>query len=135
MAMRKVDSVFPKRKNANVGATVGKGHSRVTKKSKDALSETHEGVSSKATASLGAAASQPAALIASGSEDVYEEYDDMEEILRQFDMNLAYGPCLGMTRLGRWERAQRIGLNPPQHVKDFLERAGGNPECLWEGRV
>jgi hypothetical protein len=69
--MRKVDSVFPKRKNASVGATVGKGHSRVAKKSKDALTETHEGVSSKATASLGAAASQPAALIASGSEDVY----------------------------------------------------------------
>ncbi|CAK9211452.1 unnamed protein product [Sphagnum troendelagicum] len=65
-----------------------------------------------------------------------QDDDDVEEILRQFDMNLAYGPCLGLSRLARWERARGIGLNPSQHVKDVLELcAGGDSECLWEGRV
>jgi DNA polymerase delta subunit 4 len=63
------------------------------------------------------------------------EYDDVEEILRQFDMNMAYGPCLGITRLERFERSRRLGLNPPMHVKNLLERVGGNPDALWEGRV
>lgn len=63
------------------------------------------------------------------------DYDDVEEILRQFDMNMAYGPCLGLSRVERWERAHRIGLNPPQYVKNVLQDAGGNPDCLWEGRV
>lgn len=63
------------------------------------------------------------------------EYDDVEEILRQFDMNMAYGPCLGITRLERFERSSRLGLNPPMDVKNLLERVGGNPDALWEGRV
>jgi DNA polymerase delta subunit 4 len=63
------------------------------------------------------------------------DYDDVEEILRQFDMNMAYGPCLGLSRVERWERAHRIGLDPPQNVKNMLQLAGGNPDCLWEGRV
>ena len=34
-----------------------------------------------------------------------------------------YGPCVGMTRLERWERAHAFGLNPPPEVSplpDFL---------------
>lgn len=27
-----------------------------------------------------------------------------------------YGPCVGVTRLERWERAQAMGLNPPDEV-------------------
>ncbi len=27
-----------------------------------------------------------------------------------------YGPCIGMTRLQRWERADALGLNPPLAV-------------------
>ena len=27
-----------------------------------------------------------------------------------------YGPCIGMTRLERWERAHALGLNPPTEV-------------------
>ena len=63
------------------------------------------------------------------------EYDDVEEILRQFDMNMAYGPCLGITRLERYERSCRLGFNPPMDVKNLLERVGGNRDALWEGRV
>ncbi|THH29221.1 hypothetical protein EUX98_g4960 [Antrodiella citrinella] len=31
-----------------------------------------------------------------------------------------YGPCVGVTRLERWERAEALGLNPPPEVKDML---------------
>jgi DNA polymerase delta, subunit 4 len=27
-----------------------------------------------------------------------------------------YGPCVGVTRLERWERAAALGLNPPPEV-------------------
>ena len=28
-----------------------------------------------------------------------------------------YGPCIGVPRLLRWERAHALGLNPPQEVR------------------
>ena len=31
-------------------------------------------------------------------------------------MTASYGPCVGMTRLQRWERAKKWGLNPPEEV-------------------
>jgi len=112
------------------------------KKSKDAVVvENHEELSTSTTGFFGVAAAlhrPAAALIASRSAEEQDDDndDDVEEILRQFDMNLAYGPCLGLSRLARWERARGIGLNPSQHVKDLLELcAGGDSECLWEGRV
>eukprot|EP00244_Chara_vulgaris_P009578 TRINITY_DN4111_c0_g1_i1.p1 TRINITY_DN4111_c0_g1~~TRINITY_DN4111_c0_g1_i1.p1 ORF type:complete len:149 (-),score=11.62 TRINITY_DN4111_c0_g1_i1:180-626(-) len=60
--------------------------------------------------------------------------DDAETFLRQFDLNMAYGPCLGMTRMERWQRAKTLGLNPPEYVRDLL-RVGQSDDCLWEGRV
>ncbi|EDO41296.1 predicted protein [Nematostella vectensis] len=45
--------------------------------------------------------------------------DDLKT-LREFDLSPEFGPCLGMTRLERWERADRYGLNPPQDVKKIL---------------
>ncbi|CAK9212750.1 unnamed protein product [Sphagnum jensenii] len=143
--VRTVDSVFPKRKKANsASAAVDKSRcSLVLKKSKEAVVvENHEELSTSTTGffrvAAAAALHRPAAaLIASRSaEEQDDDDDDVEEILRQFDMNLAYGPCLGLSRLARWERARGIGLNPSQHVKDVLELcAGGDSECLWEGRV
>jgi len=64
-----------------------------------------------------------------------DEKDEVEEILREFDMNMSYGPCLGLSRMERWQRAVGLGLNPSHQIKDILERAGGMPNCLWEGRV
>ncbi|KAH7306399.1 hypothetical protein KP509_22G009400 [Ceratopteris richardii] len=58
-----------------------------------------------------------------------------EDILCQFDMNMVYGPCIGMTRLERWERASRLGKNPPVEVKEILDHLNGPPSCLWEGRI
>ena len=36
----------------------------------------------------------------------------------------------GITRLERWERAARHGLNPPADVKDIVERHKDDPEYL-----
>ncbi|KAI1126860.1 DNA polymerase delta, subunit 4-domain-containing protein [Nemania abortiva] len=39
-----------------------------------------------------------------------------EKILRYWDVSSQYGPCVGITRLKRWQRADRLGLNPPIEV-------------------
>lgn len=64
-----------------------------------------------------------------------DDYDEHEEVLRQFDMNMAYGPCLGMSRMARWERANSLGLNPPKDVERLLRGGKTSLECLWDGRV
>ncbi|KDO48049.1 hypothetical protein CISIN_1g035467mg [Citrus sinensis] len=50
-------------------------------------------------------------------------------------MNMAYGPCIGMSRLARWERAYRLGLNPPKEIEVLLKTRKVQAECLWEDRV
>ncbi|KAG0261356.1 hypothetical protein BG011_001069 [Mortierella polycephala] len=45
---------------------------------------------------------------------------EIEKLLRQFDLLARYGPCLNMTRLERWERASKLGLDPPFGVKEML---------------
>jgi DNA polymerase delta subunit 4 len=60
-------------------------------------------------------------------------------------MDLKFGPCIGVTRLQRWERACAMGLQPPPHLQDLLLHSsstkngngggGPSPECLWEGKV
>ncbi|XP_056657200.1 DNA polymerase delta subunit 4-like isoform X1 [Monodelphis domestica] len=50
---------------------------------------------------------------------VLEEKSHLE-ILRQFDLDLQFGPCTGITRLQRWERAEHLGLDPPQEVLKVL---------------
>lgn len=50
-------------------------------------------------------------------------------------MNMAYGPCLGMNRLDRWERANAMGLNPPKEIENLISVGKVNSLCLWDGRV
>ena len=64
-----------------------------------------------------------------------DEHNDLEETLRQFDMDMRYGPCIGMNRILRWERAHNMGMHPPIQIKEILEGASGAPACLWEGRI
>ncbi|MCD9641737.1 hypothetical protein HAX54_028164 [Datura stramonium] len=76
------------------------------------------------------------ALISHGSPDLQaDDYDGNEELLRQFDTNMVYGPCLGLSRLDRWERAKNLGLNPPRDVEPILRSSKVRNECLWDGRV
>lgn len=44
----------------------------------------------------------------------------IEHILRVFDLDPAFGPCMGLTRLERWERAKDIGNDPPNEVREIL---------------
>lgn len=50
-----------------------------------------------------------------------------EKVLRYFDVSSQYGPCIGITRLKRWQRAERLSLNPPIEVLAVLlkEEAAG----------
>ncbi|GAB4823375.1 hypothetical protein N2152v2_010421 [Parachlorella kessleri] len=58
-----------------------------------------------------------------------------EAVLRQFDLDSKFGPCSGMSRLERWERAVRLGLDPPVQVRELVLRHGESTitnRCLWE---
>lgn len=43
-----------------------------------------------------------------------------EKILRHFDLSSQYGPCIGIPRLRRWARANRLDLDPPIEVLAIL---------------
>jgi hypothetical protein len=58
-----------------------------------------------------------------------EGYENAEDILRMFDLDVRYGPCVGISRLERWERAQALGLEPPLLVREVLTSASGLPSA------
>jgi len=57
-----------------------------------------------------------------------EDLSVEEKILRLFDMSSQYGPCIGIARMKRWVRANKLGLSPPIEVLAVLlkEEARGN---------
>ncbi|NXU66950.1 DPOD4 polymerase, partial [Horornis vulcanius] len=59
------------------------------------------------------------------------------EMLRRFDLSWEYGPCTGITRLQRWERAQELGLSPPGPIREALLEHRDNPDVtyrwVWDG--
>ncbi|TVU42946.1 hypothetical protein EJB05_09371 [Eragrostis curvula] len=61
-----------------------------------------------------------------------QEVEDRERAAREFDMDMRYGPCLGLTRAQRWRRAAALGLAPPPAL---LAICADDQPCLWEGRV
>ncbi|GMJ11324.1 polymerase delta 4 [Hibiscus trionum] len=97
---------------------------------------TSKSKSKHAAATSGSNIAQPPALVShGGSLDLKDDLEEEEQVLRQFDMNMAFGPCIGMTRLDRWERAQRLGLNPSQEIQSILKRGKVKPQSLFDGRV
>jgi len=56
-------------------------------------------------------------------------------ILRVFDNSHEYGPCVGVTRLERWERAHALGLNPPVEVREILTTKQGIEEDQFSQSV
>ncbi|XP_065889814.1 DNA polymerase delta subunit 4-like [Dysidea avara] len=55
-------------------------------------------------------------------------------LLKSFDHNPDFGPCIGITRLQRWNRAKDMQLDPPQEVLNILTKHPENyevQECLW----
>ncbi|KAL6219989.1 hypothetical protein ACLB2K_007747 [Fragaria x ananassa] len=87
------------------------------------------------SASLGSKVTQSSPLISHAAPDLKDDYDEQEELLRQFDLNTAYGPCLGITRLARWERACRLGMDPPKQVETLLKGGKVRLDSLWDGRI
>jgi DNA polymerase delta subunit 4 len=65
--------------------------------------------------------------------------DNYENQLRLFDLNLKYGPIIGISRLDRWNRAERFELSPPSQVRDILLdkniQIKNKNECIWFGLV
>ncbi|XP_022744189.1 DNA polymerase delta subunit 4-like [Durio zibethinus] len=103
---------------------------------KSKSSKSTKNPSLKHAATFGSDITQSPALIShGGSLDLKDDLDEQEQVLRLFDMNMAYGPCLGITRLARWERAQRLGLSPPKEIENLLKGGKVNLECLFDGRV
>ena len=60
--------------------------------------------------------------------------DAEDETLRSFDLHQEYGPMLGTTRLQRWRRAHKFGLDPPGAVLSVLEKLDDDHpahECIF----
>ena len=43
-----------------------------------------------------------------------------EKELKAFDLNMKWGPCAGISRISRWERANEFNLDPPARVMELL---------------
>ena len=86
------------------------------KPSESAISSTSSGRAVLINSTCGAGQQHPPSVFAWPS----DLKADSPEILRVFDMTSKYGPSVGMTRLQRWERAKKWGLNPPEEVRDPL---------------
>jgi DNA polymerase delta subunit 4 len=52
------------------------------------------------------------------------EIDADEITLRNFDLESKYGPVSGMSRLERFQRAEKLGLAPPQFIKELILKHG-----------
>jgi len=61
-----------------------------------------------------------------------EEESKVYKMLRVFDNTYDFGPCVGLTRMERWERAEAMGLNPPPEVRDILltEQGRTDPQII-----
>lgn len=61
--------------------------------------------------------------------------DNYTNQLMLFDLNVNYGPCLGISRLDRWNRAEAFGLSPPIQIKEILLdkniRIQDKNESIW----
>ncbi|RDB15369.1 DNA polymerase delta subunit 4 [Hypsizygus marmoreus] len=64
-----------------------------------------------------------------------EGQNKVHEILRVFDMSYEYGPCVGVSRLERWERAAALGLNPPKEIREILETKEGHEKTEYSQSV
>ena len=58
---------------------------------------------------------------------------DLEE-LKQFDLNVKFGPCYNIKRLDRWNWSKKHGLNPPENIRELIianEKETDYTESIW----
>ncbi|XP_009608060.1 uncharacterized protein LOC107810329 [Nicotiana tabacum] len=120
---------YRQKKNKNGGIT------KSTNSKSPCAVTTKKSITPKQAAALGSEFTHSPALNVHGSPNLQDDYDRQEELLRQFDLDMAYGPSLGLSRLDRWERAKNLGLNPPRDVEPLLRSNKVRNESLWDGRV
>lgn len=56
------------------------------------------------------------------------------ELLKQFDLNIKFGPCYNVKRLDRWLWAKSHNLNPPEDIKLLIETNQNSTEyteSIW----
>ncbi|GAA5902902.1 uncharacterized protein JCM6883_007276 [Sporobolomyces salmoneus] len=61
--------------------------------------------------------------------------DDIETILLQFDHEESFGPCSRISRLERFERAEKLGLNPDPEIGDILRSQEGQTRKEYRDSV
>ncbi|KAI5842992.1 DNA polymerase delta, subunit 4-domain-containing protein [Morchella snyderi] len=61
-----------------------------------------------------------------------EDMSLQDKVLRHWDMSSQYGPCIGISRLERWRRAERMGLRPPVLVGVVCEGLEGGGRAWLE---
>lgn len=113
MSQDTVTNHFQKRKNVQISSNVGKTRSAAKK-------QEH---------------AEPTIRTSAPNE---AEFSRDEQILRAFDLTSKYGPCTGMTRMERWERAVKLGLEPPMEVPLILNKYGPQAVAnnnLWHNRI
>lgn len=77
------------------------------------------------------------ALSENDAEVLKDQTSDLTEelsVLKEFDLDSEFGPCIGITRLQRWERAKEYGLYPPEEVKEIILKHPDDTaftECVW----
>ncbi len=54
-----------------------------------------------------------------------------EAVLAAFDLDQSFGPCVGLSRAARWERARALGLSPPAEVFAALESVGAVQQSVF----
>lgn len=59
----------------------------------------------------------------------------IETILRDFDLTGRYGPCVGITRLERFERAQRMKMDPPAVIGKILRTQQAHDRSEYKQEV
>ncbi|KAK4228899.1 DNA polymerase delta subunit 4 [Podospora fimiseda] len=73
-----------------------------------------------------------------GAKEVHRKHGEGlevgEKVLRYFDVSSQYGPCVGIARIKRWHRANKLGLKPPIEVLAVLVKEGedGLTKKGWE---
>lgn len=64
--------------------------------------------------------------------------EEQERVLKDFDLRSRFGAAAGVDRLVRWERAYRLGLKPPDVVKEILQEYAEVPEvrrCVLDAHL
>lgn len=105
---------------------------------KAALSSTLKSRKAKATAreSRGKTASKSARTPADeGERTTKGEARSADDVLSAFDLELRYGPCAGLTRLERWERAKMLGFEPPESVCELIKELPADQQISVFGRL